>query len=342
MGYVKPPPPSDAEATAGLDAVIEEAHRYGVTCSSEIIDGSLLPVWQAYASRPSRSFRAALFFRAPNPETVAEVKRIPEVPHWLMPRGVKLFMDGSLGSRSAYMATPFTTPLPTQPAGWRGIEKPGAKDGTYRRIIDAAAAANIQVIVHAIGDQANHDILDLFAATPEIEHRRFRIEHAQHLLPDDIPRFGQLGVIASMQPYHKSDDGRYCEEVIGTPRSMTSYAYADLRRTGARLAFGSDFDVVTINPWVGMATAVTGRISTGKVWMPHENIPLGAALDAYTRGGAFAMFMEDDLGRLAPDYRADFLILDRNPKPDGSDLGLVHPSAVYVEGKAVRISPARS
>ncbi len=337
IGLVSPPPPSAEDIADGLRAVIDEAHRYGVVAASEIVGPAEVQAWEEYAGQPGRSFRAALYLRAYGPDSAAQVKQIPEVPGWVIPRGVKLFMDGSLGSRSAYMAEPFTNPLPDQPANWRGLERPGAANGSYRRIIDAAAAANIQVATHAIGDQANHDILDLYAATPGIQRRRFRVEHAQHLLPGDIARFGELGVIASMQPYHKADDARYCEQVIGYQRSLTSYAYADLRKTGARLAFGSDFDVVTINPWVGMATAVTGRTKTGRVWMPQQDIPLDAALDAYTRGAAYAMFMEDELGRLAEGYHADFVVLDRNPKRDGSDLALVHPTAVYVEGRPVKL-----
>ena len=191
----------------------------------------------------------------------------------------------------------------------------------------------MQVITHAIGDQANHDILDLYSELPDIQKRRFRVEHAQHLETQDIPRFHQLGVIASMQPFHKADDGQYAEEVIGVERCKTSYAFRDILKTGGILAFGSDFGVVTINPWVGIETAVTGRISTGKLWMPHENITLDQALNAYTRDAAYSMFMENEIGRISPGYHADFVILDRKLNPDGSNVGRAKPAFVFVEGK---------
>jgi predicted amidohydrolase YtcJ len=136
-----------------------------------------------------------------------------------------------------------------------------------------------------------------------------------------------------MQPFHKADDGRYAEEVIGTERCKTSYAYRDILRSGGLLAFGSDFDVVTINPWVGIETAVTGRISTGKIWMPHQNITLDQALTAYSKDAAYSMFMEHEIGRIAPGYHADFVILDRRLKADGSNVGQTRPAYVFVEGK---------
>jgi len=337
MGLISTPLPTNEQTLRGLEATIDEAHRWGVTASGDIVNPLLVWAWQAYMKRPDRAFRVALYLRAFGPESPAAVKKNPSIPGWMEPHGVKLFMDGSLGSRSAYMAAPFAKPLPTQPADWRGLERPGAKDGTYAKIIAAAVRENVQVITHAIGDEANHDILDLYAQAPGVQTRRFRVEHAQHLLPADIKRFGQLGVIASMQPFHKADDGRYCEEIIGAERSRSSYAYRDLLKTNARLAFGSDFDVVTLNPWVGIATAVTGRISTGKVWMPHENISLDHALDAYTRGAAYSMFMENEIGRLAPGFAADFVVLDRAPKTDGTDIGKVKPDHVFEAGREVTV-----
>ena len=333
LRLVHPPVPDAATADAALMATIAEAHRYGVTASSDIVNVLAIGSWQRYMKRPDRNFRVALYLRASMPQSVEVVAKLPGIEGWMEPRGIKLFMDGSLGSRTAYMAKPFTTPLPSQPKDWRGIPRTGVADGTYKKVIAAAAKSNIQVITHAIGDQANHDILDLYAELPDIKKRRFRVEHAQHLEPQDIPRFSQLGVIASMQPFHKADDGLYAEKVIGTERCKSSYAYRDILRTGGTLAFGSDFDVVTINPWVGMETAVTGRISTGKSWMTHENITLDQALDAYTRQAAYSMFMENEIGRIAPSYRADFVILDRRLKADGSNVGSTRPAFVFVEGK---------
>ena len=337
LRLVHPPFPDVATTDAALMATIAEAHRYGVTSSADIVNIFAVGTWQRYMKRPDRNFRVALYLRASTPQSVEAVAALPGIEGWMEPHGVKLFMDGSLGSRTAYMAKPFTTPLPSQPKDWRGLPRPGAADGTYKKIIAAAAKSNIQVITHAIGDQANHDILDLYAEIPDIKDRRFRVEHAQHLETQDIPRFSQLGDIASMQPFHKADDGRYAEKVIGMERCKSSYAFRDILKSGGILAFGSDFDVVTINPWVGIETAVTGRISTGKSWMTHENITLDQALDAYTRKAAYSMFMENEIGRIAPGYHADFVILDRRLKTDGSNVGSTRPAFVFMEGKELAV-----
>lgn len=212
---------------------------------------------------------------------------------------------------------------------------PGAVDGTYATQFKEAGRLGYQVIVHAIGDQANHDVLSLFGSVPGVQSKRFRVEHVQHLLPEDYGMFARYGIIASYQPYHKADDGRYCEEVIGTERSKSSYAFKSLIQSKARLAFGSDWPVVTNNPWEGISAAVTGRIMTGKVWMPHQNISLNQALDAYTRGSAYGMFMEKEIGSLKPGYRADIVILDRDPFKPGVDLAKVRPKSLWVDGRKV-------
>lgn len=330
MGLIPVPAPTPQQMHEGLVAVVKEANRHGVTAVSDVVGAAAAQAALDYARTPRHSLRFSLYRRV---DSAAEVRGgWPVVPGWLGTRGYKLYMDGSLGSRSAYMAEPFDKPLPTQPKGWRGLPRAGATDGEYRRILHAIAGHGLQAIVHAIGDQANHDVLDLFAEVPGIENRRFRVEHVQHLLPADIARFAKLGVIPSMQPYHKADDGRYCEEVIGTARSRTSYAFRDLVRSGARLAFGSDFDVVTIDPWIGIHTAVTGEIMGGEHWMTHQNLTFDQALDAYTRGGAFAMFREKDLGRLEPGYRADFVILNGDPYRKNGTKAL-RPIATYVDGR---------
>lgn len=331
MGLAPVPGPTAAQAEAGLRAAVAEANRYGVTAVGDVVGDAQVGLVTRYTRTKDRSLRFALYRRVDDPSAVTLLtKGFKGVPGWTELRGIKLYMDGSLGSRSAYMAAPYDKPLPSQPKDWRGLPRAGATDGTYRRIMTEAAKANLQVIVHAIGDGANRGVLNLFAAVPGIQGRRFRVEHAQHLLPADIPRFARLGVIPSMQPYHKADDGRYCEEVIGTARSRTSYAFRDLVRAKARLAFGSDFDVVTIDPWIGIHTAVTGQILGGKIWMPHQNLTFDQALDAYTRAGAYAMFRENDLGRLAKGYRADFVILEGEPYRSTKGL---KPAATYVDGR---------
>ncbi len=337
LSLIHKPLPNFQQMERALPYCIDEAHRWGVTASGEIVQPILSGLWPKYMKSPGRSYRVAMYMRADSPQSADIVANMPSVEGWFEPKGVKLFMDGSLGSRSGYMAKPYTKPLPTQPKDWRGSPRPGATNGLYKSIIAEAAKVGIQVVTHAIGDQANHDILDLYSAVPDVQNRRFRIEHAQHLLPEDIRRFHDLGVIASMQPYHKADDARYCEDVIGVARSRTSYAFHDIESTGGRLGFGSDFPVVTLNPWVGIATAVTGRVSTGKVWMPHQNISLDKALEAYTSGAAYACRMESEIGRIAEGYHADFVILDRRLNRDGSNVAGTKPLLVFEEGKDVTV-----
>jgi predicted amidohydrolase YtcJ len=243
-------------------------------------------------------------------------------------------MDGSLGSRTAFMHDNYTTPLPGQ-TNLRGVERPGATDGSYAKGFPLAAAAGLQVIAHAIGDQANHDLLDLYSKVPNITTKRFRVEHAQHLLPEDIKRFGEMNVIASMQPYHKADDGRYADQIIGPERTKSSYAYRSLLDTKAILAFGSDWPVVTNDPFAGINTAVTGQIIGGSIWHAEQNISFDEALTAYTSAGAFAMEREKDLGHLAVGYYADFVILNDWPYLKNSDYATLHPTAVYVNGRLV-------
>lgn len=334
-GLVRRPAPSEDEVYRGLLAAVREANRHGVTAVSDISTVGRFAAVRRYAQSTNPTLRFAMY-ATPGADwspTLKAIKNFKGVRMWAEPKGLKEYMDGSLGSRTAFMAEPFTKPLPGQKE-LRGVPMPGALDGTYARGVREAAEMGLQVIIHAIGDQANHDVLELYAQNvPKLASHRFRVEHVQHLLPADIARFGQLEVIPSMQPYHKADDGRYCEEVIGTERSRTSYTFSSLLRTGARLAFGSDWPVVTISPWEGIRAAVTGKIMTGRIWMPHENISFDQALTCYTSNAAYAMGWEKEIGRIAPGYRADFVILDRSPYQAGVDLSTIKPVAVYVEGR---------
>lgn len=334
MPLIQTPPPSRLQLREGLKAVVAEANRFGVTAVGDIMDPLALSTVREYAANPDRSIRFGVYLQSELPMVVGMATEAKPIPGWFEPRGIKLYMDGSLGSRSAYMAAPFTKPLPTQPADWRGLPRIGATNGLYAQLIKSAADANLQVITHAIGDQANKDALDLYAKVPELARRRFRIEHAQHLLPSEIGRFAKLGVLPSMQPFHKADDGRYCDDVIGKDRSRSSYTFKTFLKSGAKLTFGSDFPVVTIDPWIGIHTAVTGEILGSSIWMPEQNISFDQALDAYTRTSAYAIFREKDLGRLVPGYQADFVILEGSPYRKNGTKNL-RPAATYVAGQKV-------
>jgi len=230
---------------------------------------------------------------------------------WLRIGALKGFVDGSLGSHTAAMLQPFTD-APTDT---------GLFVNTHEHLYQwtsGADKAGLHVIVHAIGDRAIRDQLDIFERVEKENgprDRRFRIEHAQHIAPPDIPRFAKLGVVASMQPYHAIDDGRWAEKVIGPERAKTTYAFRSLRDAGATLAFGSDWFVAPPTPLEGLYAAVTRRTLDDRNpngWIPEQKISLQDALRAYTRGAAYASFTEKEKGVIATGALADFAIIDRD------------------------------
>ena len=207
-------------------------------------------------------------------------------------------MDGSLGSTTAL----FYQPYEDDPSTSGVLTTP---EDSMRAWIGAADSAGLQVVVHAIGERANGLLLSIYDSVARAHgkrDRRFRVEHAQHLRREDIPRFAQLGVIASMQPYHAIDDGRWAEKRIGPERIKTTYAFRSLLDRGAVLAFGSDWTVAPIEPLLGIYAAVTRRTLDGKNpdgWVPQEKISVEEALRAYTAGNAYGVFAEDRRGKLA-------------------------------------------
>ncbi|HET6861409.1 MAG TPA: amidohydrolase family protein, partial [Pyrinomonadaceae bacterium] len=193
-----------------------------------------------------------------------------------------------------------------------------------------------------IGDKANDLILSIYEQV-ERENgprdRRFRIEHAQHLRSIDIPRFKKDQVIASMQPYHAIDDGRWAEKRIGPARAKTTYAFRSLLDNGARLAFGTDWTVAPLNPMLTIYAAVTRRTLDGKNpngWIPEQKISVEEAVQAYTVGSAYAEFQEAVKGSLAAGKLADFIIVDRDifkTKPEELEKGIV--VMTIVDGRVV-------
>ena len=230
---------------------------------------------------------------------------------WFRVGGLKGFVDGSLGSHTAAFHEPFTD-APKD----RGFFV-NTPENLYTWISNADKA-QLHVIVHAIGDRANATLLDIYervARENGARDRRFRIEHAQHLAPADIPRFKTLDVIASMQPYHAIDDGRWAETVIGAERSKTTYAFRSLLDAGARLAFGSDWFVAPPTPLEGIYAAVTRRTLDGAHpggWVPEQKITVEEALAAYTSGAAYASFEDSQKGTIAPGMLADLVVIDRD------------------------------
>ncbi|MEJ2457809.1 MAG: amidohydrolase [Novosphingobium sp.] len=225
--------------------------------------------------------------------------------------GLKLLLDGALGSRGAWLKQPYADDAKTS-----GL--PQMSQTQLGNLMSRAAIDNFQVAVHAIGDKANATVLDAIdelSATYKGD-RRWRIEHAQIVDPVDISRFGQHGVIASMQPQHEASDRPMAEARLGPDRLAGAYAWKSLAAAGATLAFGSDTPVEPARPFEGLAVAITRQGADGQPfggWQPQEVLSRDAALNAYTTGAAYAMFAEDKLGRIAKGYDADFLFVDTDP-----------------------------
>ncbi|MGE0462838.1 MAG: amidohydrolase, partial [Vicinamibacterales bacterium] len=230
---------------------------------------------------------------------------------WLRVGGLKGFVDGSLGSHTAAFHEPFTD-APKD----RGFFVNTPED--LYTWISGADAAGLHVMVHAIGDRANQTLLDIYERVAKehgVRDRRFRIEHAQHLAPADIPRFAALGVIPSMQPYHAIDDGRWAEKVIGPERALGTYAFRSLLDAQASLAFGSDWFVAPPTPLEGIYAAVTRRTLDDRNpdgWVPSQKITVEQALVAYTRAGAYASFEEKEKGVIAAGMLADLALIDQD------------------------------
>ena len=228
--------------------------------------------------------------------------------------GVKGFADGALGSRTAWMLAPFSDAKTES-----GIASDELLDaGKMYADIKGADEAGLQVHIHAIGDRANREILNLYErveAEDGPRDRRFRIEHAQHLDPADIPRFAKLHVIASMQPYHEADDGRWASQRLGPERAKYSYAWRSLLDSGAVLAFGSDWPVAPMEPLKGIYAAVTRRTIDGKHpggWVPEQRITVCEAVHAYTMAAAYAEFQEKVKGSIEPGKLADLAVLSED------------------------------
>lgn len=230
---------------------------------------------------------------------------------WLRWGGLKLQYDGSLGSRTAMFYEPYD-----DAPGNSGM--PLHKMADVQQWTNDADAAGFQITIHAIGDKANDEALDIFAAaaaTNGPRDRRFRVEHAQHLSAAAIPRFAKQQVIAAMQPYHAIDDGRWAIQRVGAERLKGTYAFKSLLDAGAKVAFGSDWPVAPLDPLTGVAAAVLRQTIDGANpggWLPDQKLTMAQALRAYTATNAFAGFQDDRLGRIAPGMLADFVVMDAN------------------------------
>lgn len=311
------PDPSPDELDTALRAAMAYAAAQGVTSVQHV--GTWTDLEAFRRAHEARALSTRIYAAVPLAswerlrDTVAAKTYGPDGrgDEWLHIGALKGFVDGSLGSHTAAFEEPFAD-APND----RGLFVNTPED--LYAWTSGADKAGLHVVVHAIGDRANRTLLDIYARVAEengSRDRRFRIEHAQHLSPSDIPRFAALGVIPSMQPYHAIDDGRWAGKVIGPERIKTTYAFRSLLDAGARLAFGSDWPVAPATPLEGIYAAVTRRTLDGANpdgWVPEQKIRLEEALAAYTTGAAYAEFAEADKGQLAPGRVADFVVIDRD------------------------------
>jgi hypothetical protein len=297
-------------ARAGMN----EARRFGVTSIHDISSTEDVRAYQLLAARGELTLRIYCITPLPQWEAPATAGlRAGFGNDWIHLGALKGFADGSLGSTTALFEQPFTDAPQTS-----GL--PNAMmlpEGNMPKMALGADKAGLQIAVHAIGDKANRIMLDVYTEVAKQNgprgDRRWRIEHAQHLRPEDFARFAQLGVIASVQPYHAIDDGRWAEKRIGHERCKTTYAFRTFLDHGVRLAFGSDWTVAPLNPLLGLYAAVTRATLDGKNpggWFPEQKLTLKEAIEAYTLGSAYAEFGEKTKGSLTPGKLADVVILD--------------------------------
>jgi predicted amidohydrolase YtcJ len=341
------PRPTQEEFAEALKAGLAEARRVGVTSVEDIsVDGD----------SPNASFTGEIeLLRRAEREgwltcrfyeitPIADWQRLAEAglaqgmgSDFLKMGAVKGFADGSLGSRTAWMFDSFSDD-PANHGLLLPLMNPPAK---MEAAVAGSDKAGIQVAIHAIGDRANAEMLDIFARVggAHAPAHRFRIEHAQHLRPQDIARFATLGVVASMQPYHAIDDGRWAEKRIGHDRARFSYAWRSLLEVGAPLAFGTDWPVAPLNPLLGVYAAVTRATLDGKHpegWFPEQRLSVEQALRAYTQGSAYAAFEEKEKGTIAPGKLADIVVLSADLfSIPPEKIKQVHVTTTIVGGKVV-------
>lgn len=309
------PDKSFDENHAAALAATEHAAKVGVTSVQDMSAGTDVGLYQSMIERGELKTRIYGMRSIVSWETLGKTGiRGAFGNDMLRIGGLKGFADGSLGSTTAFFFEPYNDAPNTRGLLFDQM----IPEGVMLERVLAADKAGLNVMIHAIGDEANSRILDIYKTVAEKNgerDRRFRIEHAQHLRPNDIVRFGRQKVIASMQPYHAIDDGRWCDKRIGAERSKGTYAFRSLLDSGAVLAFGTDWTVAPLNPMESIYAAVTRRTLDGKHpdgWVPEQKISVEEAVRAYTVGSAYAEFTDKVKGTITPGKLADVVMLDRD------------------------------
>jgi predicted amidohydrolase YtcJ len=309
----KIPEPTAEQRRHGIELVLQELARNGVTSAQDNSAWEDFLVYHDLKEEKKLTARITewLPFMAPLTELQNMRSEGGTTDPWLKTGALKMVTDGALGSRTADLLAPYSDDASTR--GMLTIEPEKLKAMALDR-----DKLGFQLAFHAIGDRANRVALDVFEAVLRVNgtrDRRDRIEHAQVVAPEDIERFGTLHLVASMQPSHQSNDMRWAEQRLGAERIKGAYAWSSIQKAGATLAFGTDYDVESINPLRGLYACVTRELPEGGPvggWQPQEKISLDDCIRAYTTGSAYAQFEEGKKGDLKVGKYADFIILSQD------------------------------
>jgi predicted amidohydrolase YtcJ len=308
------PPPRAAERDLALGEAQEALLKVGITGIADM--GTTIEDWQSYRRAGDDGWLSIrIFGYAGGIENMVAIAG-PRPTPWLYNDklrlgGVKLYLDGALGSRGAWLKKPYA-----DAPGQTGL--PLMASAEVRNLMVRASMDGFQTAVHAIGDAANAEAIsaveDLAATYPG--DKRWRIEHAQVVDPADLPRLAKNGIISSMQPVHQTSDRLMAEARLGPERLKGAYAWASILKAGGKLAFGSDVPVEAPNPFIGIAAAISREDEKGQPfggWIPTERVTREQALAGFTTGAAYAAFAEAKVGSLTPGHRADFILVDTDP-----------------------------
>lgn len=340
MGLVRAqmPAPDDAYRAQALERALAAAARDGLTGVHDMgVSREELALYKRFADAGKLTLRIDAYANGDS-GALADLcaHGIYEHPGGrVQMRGVKLYIDGALGSRGAALLADYS-----DEPGNRGLLV--TDPATYEGIVRKAKGCGVQVATHAIGDRGNRIVIDTYERVlgddAKSDHR-WRVEHAQIVSPEDIPRFAPLGVIASMQPTHATSDMPWAEERLGKERLFGAYAWQRFLHSGARLALGSDFPVESPDPRLGLYAAVTRQDREGEPpggWLPDQRLSVTEALRGFTSDAAYAGFDEKQVGKLAPGMRADFVVLAEDPLAvPASQLDDLQIESTWVDGKPV-------
>jgi predicted amidohydrolase YtcJ len=335
------PAPGDALREEALERALAAAIKHGLTGVHDMgASRADLALLRSFADAGRLPLRISAYADG-NREALADLCAQGPYRHdggRLQMRGVKLYVDGALGSRGAALEDDYS-----DEPGQRGllVSQPAEFKAAVRRARDCG----VQVAAHAIGDRGNRIVLDTFAEVlgeAAAGDHRWRIEHAQVVAPADIPRFAALGVIASMQPTHATSDMPWAEARVGRERLQGAYAWRRFLDAGVRLALGSDFPVESVDPRLGLRAAVTRQDDDGKPaggWLPGQRLTIPEALRGFTSDAAYAAADEAHVGRLAPGLRADFVVLGADPlRVPASALDELPIRSTWVDGRRVYVA----